>query len=66
MPQPRVILLDDTCNMPDGTYTGLWSAYSIDVPMGPVTLQTAAGCRSLDGMPVTVTVQNGRAVVTEL
>jgi hypothetical protein len=58
----RVQLVSDLCAMPDGTYTGLWSAYVIDVPLGPVTLRTES-CSSLDGMPVTVTVTNGRATV---
>lgn len=65
----RVILLDDRCDMPDGTYQGVWSAYSIDVPMGPVTLQTASTPRWVNGVPrdipVRITVTRGRASVME-
>lgn len=59
-----IALENDIINLADGIYKGLWSAYTIRFgEFGSArTLQTVDGCRSLDGMPVTVTVSNGRAI----
>lgn len=63
-----IALVSDATDLRDGTYEGLWSAYTIRiVTWGETrTLTTRDGARSLDGMPVVVTVANGHAVVTEL
>lgn len=68
-----VALESSATTLPDGTYTGLWSAYTVHIPAldhhreGQLRaeLTTVDGCRSLDGVPVTVTVASGQAVVEE-
>ncbi len=64
----NVKLVSDKIDLPDGTYNGLWSAYTITVgeSLAPVpTLETVDGVRSMDGIPVRVDVAGGRAIVPE-
>lgn len=61
-----IALVADKIDLPDGTYAGMWSAYAVRIDGHPgVHLETVEGVRSLDGTPVTVTVRDGRATVTE-
>lgn len=53
-------LVSDTIDLPDGTYAGIWSAYTITVNEIHA-LKTEVGCRSFSGVDVIVRVSNGRA-----
>jgi hypothetical protein len=64
----NVKLVSDQIDLPDGSYNGVWSAYTITVgeSLSPVrTLETVDGVRSLDGIQVRVDVAGGRALVPE-
>lgn len=57
-------LKNDKVDLPNGTYRGSWSAYTIYIASHERELTTEDGCRSLDGIPVTVEVIDGRAVAS--
>jgi len=61
-----IALASDHVDLPDGTYRGTWSAYTISIANHPgIHLETVDGNRSLSGQTVSVVVSGGRAVVWE-
>lgn len=61
----NVQLVNAATSLPEGTYAGMWSAYTITIIGHPgIDLTTEDGISSIDGQPVTVVVTNGTATVT--
>lgn len=60
----NIELEDNTIDLPDGVYTGLWSAYSIRIKGTNAALATVDGCRSITGFPVIVRVADHKATAT--
>jgi hypothetical protein len=59
----NVQLVNAAASLPDGTYAGMWSAYTITIieRHTGIDLTTEDGISSIDGQPVTVVVTNGTA-----
>lgn len=61
-----IALVTAKVDLPDGIYSGTWSAYTIVIAGHPgVHLETVEGMRSIGGVAVTIKVTAGRPTAEE-